>query len=406
MKQSGSLTAERGRAPSFMTLVLDAIGARVGYGTLEIETPNGEMRIFRGAQAPEQTVRWRLHNWKPLWSVATRGALGLGESYLDGDWDSPDLPAFLYFASVNEPHFGSTAAGLGLLRYGDRLRHWLHRNTPRRARRNIAYHYDLGNDFYRLVLDPSMTYSAALFEHGDETLEQAQRAKYARLAELVELGAEDRVLEIGCGWGGFMAYAAAERGAEVTGVSISEAQCVYARERLAAAGLEARTAVELRDYRELRGQFRHIVSIEMFEAVGEAYWDTYAEQLKRLLAPGGKAALQLITIDHARFEGYRRSPDFIQRYVFPGGMLPSFEVLEATLARAGLAITDRLDFGLDYARTLVAWRERFEAAWPAIAAQGFDQRFKRLWLFYLAYCEAGFLHRAIDVVQVRVEHQA
>ncbi|MEQ8497396.1 MAG: cyclopropane-fatty-acyl-phospholipid synthase family protein, partial [Gammaproteobacteria bacterium] len=286
----------------------------------------------------------------------------------------------------------------------DRLWHRLHGNSRGQAARNIAFHYDLGNDFYAHWLDAGMTYSSALFASDDEPLELAQRRKYARLAELAGIAPGDRVLEIGCGWGGFMEFAAGECDADVTGISISPAQCGYARERLARAGLGERARVEQRDYRDLTGRYPRIVSIEMFEAVGEAYWSTYARQLAARLAPGGAAALQIITIAEDRFEQYRRNPDFIQRYVFPGGMLPSEPALARTLADAGLVITARHACALDYARTLAHWRDRFDASWPAISALGFDARFRRLWHFYLAYCEAGFRSDATDVVQLRVEH--
>ncbi len=405
MKSSATLAAgARRRSPSLPALLLARIGRRIHHGTLEVHTPGGETLTFRGVEAPSRHACWQLHNWKPLTALLTRGALGLAESYLAGDWDSPDLPAFLGVAAANERHFGAAAAGVSLLHVADRLRHLLNANSRRQAARNIAYHYDLGNDFYAHWLDPSMTYSAALYDGPGDTLEQAQQRKYARLAGLAGITAGSRALEIGCGWGGFLEHAAGTLGADVSGVSISREQCDYAAGRLARAGLGERARVAFRDYRDLGGQYDHIVSIEMFEAVGEAYWDTYARKLKALLAPGGRAALQIITIEQARFETYRRGADFIQRYVFPGGMLPSYEALAATLGRAGLAITDRLDFGLDYARTLVDWRVRFDAAWPQIAALGFDARFRRLWHYYLAYCEAGFREHAIDVVQVRVEH--
>ena len=403
MKQTGTPTSPRLRAPSLVSSALERLGRGVKYGDLIIETPSGERLEFAGTEHLLGTAVWKLNNWKPLWALATRGAMGLAESYLEGDWESPDLAEFLYFGSVNERSFGESANGIATLRLGDRLRHWLRSNSPGRARRNIAYHYDLGNDFYAGWLDRSMTYSSALFEGDNDSLELAQQRKYARIADTVELDAGAHVLEIGCGWGGFMEFAAVERGARITGVSISGEQCDYARARFARGAVTDQAAVEFCDYRRLEGQYKHIVSIEMFEAVGEAYWPTYAAKLESLLAPGGRVALQTITIDQNRFEAYRRSPDFIQRYVFPGGMLPTKAVLESTLSVAGLRITDCLDFGLDYARTLVEWRKRFDVSWPAIVKLGFDERFRRLWHYYLAYCEAGFRSNAVDVVQVGIE---
>jgi cyclopropane-fatty-acyl-phospholipid synthase len=329
--------------------------------------------------------------------------VALGETYVDGRWDTPDLNALLALFCRNEAALGSAAAGSWLSRLRRLAEHVANSNTKRGSRRNIAYHYDLGNDFYRLWLDPGMTYSAAVFAHDDEDLDAAQTRKYARLAAALDIAPEQRVLEIGCGWGAFAEFLAGTRGARVHGVSISRAQVEYAAQRIADAGLGDRARIELRDYRDLDGRYDRIVSVEMFEAVGERYWADYARVLRERLAPGGSAGLQVITIAPERFEGYRRRPDFIQRHVFPGGMLPSIPKLHEVMAGAGLAVTDEFRFGLDYALTLARWRERFETAWPAIAAQGFDARFRRLWRYYLAYCEVGFREGAIDVVQIRVE---
>jgi cyclopropane-fatty-acyl-phospholipid synthase len=406
MKETASFTAAspRRRVAGPLPALLKRVGERIRYGTLLVRTPGGDQFEFGGVAANEPYGVWEIGSWTALWSLLTRGATGLAESYLDGRWDSPDLTALLRVAAVNERALGACAAGSPLLLWGDRLRHRLRANSPRQARKNIAYHYDLGNAFYALWLDETMTYSAALFDRPGEALEVAQTRKYSHLAELAGVTAADKVLEIGCGWGGFLDYAAGTLGAEVTGISISRAQVDYARARIAGRGLEQRAQVELRDYRDLDGSFDRIVSIEMFEAVGEAYWDSYARQVKRLLAPHGTAGLQVITIADDRFDQYRRTPDFIQRYVFPGGMLPTKNVLTETFARAGLAVTASHAFGRDYARTLARWRERFDAAWPQIAALGFDERFRRLWHFYLGYCEAGFLSDAVDVVQIRLEH--
>lgn len=394
----------RGR-PSLFANLLERLARQLRHGAIVIETPNGERVEFDAGEDGTEPVYWTLHSWKPLYAIAARGALGLGESYMAGEWSTADLPALLYFASANERALGLAGRGIAVLQLGDRVRHWLHRNSPRRAARNIAHHYDLGNDFYAEWLDPSMTYSSALFADEDVSLEQAQQHKYQRLANLAGVEAGQRTLEIGCGWGGFMHYAAAQRDANLTGVTISGAQRDYAVKRLAAAGVSDRARVEFRDYRDIKGQYDSIVSIEMFEAVGEAYWDIYANKLKTLLARDGRAALQLITIDEDRFQHYRRSPDFIQRYIFPGGMLPSVGALRSCMSRAGLQVTDLLTFGQDYARTLSCWRERFDAAWPDIEGQGFDARFQRMWHFYLAYCEAGFRDNAVNVVQVQLAHQ-
>lgn len=404
MKQPSSEAAAPRLMPSFTRIVLERIGRLVRTGTLTIEMPNGEVLEYCGLDATGPQAHLRLHNLKPLWALATGGSIGFAESYLAGDWASESLTGLLYFAACNDDADRNSASAIGVLaRLGAKVQHHLRSNSRRQARRNIAYHYDLGNAFYQYWLDPSMTYSSAVFAHPDESLAHAQVRKYTRLAEITGISPGDRVLEIGCGWGGFMEFVA-KRGADITGVSISKEQCRYAEARLLDAGLSDLARVKFTDYRDLDGGFERIVSIEMFEAVGEAYWDTYASQLKRLLLPGGVAALQVITIDESRFDGYRRTPDFIQKHIFPGGMLPSKTVLEQTFARAGLKVTDRYAFGSDYAQTIQHWRDAFDNAWNDIRKLGFDERFRRLWHFYLAYCDAGFRTGATDVVQIRLEH--
>ncbi|MGE0484056.1 MAG: class I SAM-dependent methyltransferase [Gammaproteobacteria bacterium] len=406
MKTSSSAATVNATAPStpdsLTARLVDLLGRRLRRGTLQVETPRGERLDFGDGGAPQAT--WQLRHPRALWRLLTGGALGFAEGYLAGDWDTPDLMALLDLAAANEAALGAAAGGRGWLALGERLRHRLRANSRRQAQRNIAYHYDLGNDFYAAWLDDTMTYSAAVFATPDEPLEQAQGRKYTRLADLAGVAPGRCVLEVGCGWGGFMSHAAT-RGADVTGLSISAEQVAYANARMQREGLAGRARAVFRDYRDASGSYESIVSIEMFEAVGEAYWDTYARQLACLLAPGGRAALQVITIEPARFDGYRHNPDFIQRHVFPGGMLPSEPVLHAVLERAGLAVVEQHACGYDYARTLARWRTRFEAAWPTLTALGFDERFRRLWRYYLCYCEAGFMHDAIDVVQLGVTHR-
>jgi cyclopropane-fatty-acyl-phospholipid synthase len=404
MKNSPFEAAAPRFVPSIVRIALERIGRLVCAGTLVIDMPDGEVLRYTGSDAPGPDAQLRLHNLKPLWALATCGSIGFAESYLAGDWDTDSLPGLLYFAACNEDADRGVTTGLGILsRLTAKVQHHLHANSRRQARRNIAYHYDLGNAFYAHWLDPSMTYSAGIFKHPDEPLADAQARKYARLADMAGITPGDRVIEIGCGWGGFMEYVA-KRGADVTGVSISREQCRYTDDRLARAGLADVARVKFSDYRDLDGCFDRIVSIEMFEAVGEAFWDTYAARLRALLRPGGVAALQVITIDESRFDGYRTTPDFIQKYIFPGGMLPSKTVLEETFGRAGLSVTDRTAFGPDYAQTIRHWRDGFDRAWSEIRKLGFDDRFRRLWHFYLAYCEAGFRSGATDVVQIRLEH--
>ena len=325
---------------------------------------------------------------------------------MEGNWDTPDLAALLEFALLNIQSIGPINEGLAAAfsSFANRLWHLKRDNSPQGSRRNVEYHYDLSNEFYRLWLDPTMTYSAALFTDTNETLEEAQRNKYRHLARLLALRPDGDVLEIGCGWGGFAMFIAREYGSRVTAVTLSEKQAHVLRERVAHAGLNHRISVQLGDYREITGVYDKIASIEMLEAVGEHYWPVFFQTIKRHLQPDGIAGMQVITIDESRFEAYRRGADFIQRYIFPGGMLPSRTTLVQQVSRSGLTFDERLSFGASYARTLVQWRDAFRHAWPAIASLGFSERFKRMWDYYLAYCEAGFRAGSIDVVQFRLSH--
>ncbi|RMF08849.1 MAG: class I SAM-dependent methyltransferase, partial [Alphaproteobacteria bacterium] len=340
-----------------------------------------------------------IHKPRLLRRLLLGGSIAFAEGYADADWDSPDLSALLTLLGSNIDHINNQSGGHWMVALVRRLGHWRNRNTRRGSRRNIAFHYDLGNDFYSHWLDPSLTYSAALFTRPDMTLTEAQMAKYRRLASALDLSPGQRLLEIGCGWGGFAELVARDYGCHVTAVTLSREQYDYARHRIQQAGLEDKVDIRLQDYRDVEGRFDRVASIEMFEAVGEEHWPTYFEALHNRLAPGGRAGLQIITIDHAHFDYYRRNPDFIQSYIFPGGMLPSTRVLGEMLDQFGLILCDAMTFGPDYARTLGHWREAFENNWPKIEACGFDQRFRRLWRYYLAYCEAGFTTGRIDVGQ-------
>ena len=380
--------------------IVASLGRRLHYGSLALTVRDGQRYDFVGREPGPAAV---LSVTGPGFGrrLVTGGALGFAEAYIDGICDSPDLPALIELAARNEhAAWGGLLHGRPLARLGARLRHLARPNTRSGSRRNIAEHYDLGNDFYRLWLDPTMTYSAALFADPDEDLAAAQRRKYARLAALAGIEAGDHVLEIGCGWGGFAEFAAAELGCRVTGVTISDAQHDWARRRIAEAGLAGRVDIVKRDYRDLDGRYDRIVSIEMLEAVGERYWPVYFDRLQSLLKPGGGAALQVITIDEAYWAQYRRNADFIQRYVFPGGMLPTVGKLAAQAGAAGLGWRESRAYGADYVRTLERWQAAFDANWAAIADLGFDARFRRLWTYYLAYCIAGFRVGRIDVQQI------
>ena len=361
-------------------------------GRLWLTLPSGRTEGF-GRTGPDAAIV--LGSFEPLWRGLMRGALGVTECYLDGTIDTPDLGAALRFCLANSAAVSSI--GDGVLRPGllDKIRHRARANTRAGSQRNIAAHYDLGNEFYRMWLDPGMTYSSGVFEPGD-SLEAAQHRKNGLILDALEASAGERVLEIGCGWGGF-AQAAALRGAHVTGITLSRQQLAYARQRLAAAGLADRTDIRFLDYRDVAGQFDKIASIEMIEAVGEDNWPAYFQVLHDRLRPGGTAVLQAITIDERHFAAYRREPDFIQRYIFPGGMLPTAGAMAREADRAGLSFETVHRFGGNYARTLALWRDSFDANWPRIAAQGFDDRFRRMWGYYLTYCEAGFEHGDIDV---------
>lgn len=376
--------------------------ARLEHGTLEVHFPDGQRAAF-GSGQPH--ARIELANWNVFSAALRSGDIGFAESFVAGDWATPDLAELLALfarnrASLERFIYGSLWGGLAY-----RLRHLLNRNTRTNARRNVHAHYDLGNDFYALWLDPTMSYSSALFgaqpgrpiaPAGDDALIAAQRAKYARVLDELRLAPGARILEIGCGWGGFVEFAA-RAGCAVKGLTLSPAQLDYARARLRRQNLQADLC--LQDYRDERGTYDGVASIEMFEAVGEVYWPTYFETLARCLKPGAHACVQTIVIADALFERYRRGTDFIQQYVFPGGMLPSPRAFEAHAARAGLQIVARLPFGRDYAITLASWRARFNAKLDAVRALGFDERFVRLWNFYLAYCEAAFAEGNTDVVQ-------
>ncbi|MDD3446503.1 MAG: cyclopropane-fatty-acyl-phospholipid synthase [Zavarzinia sp.] len=371
-------------------------------GCVLLTLPGGPTIALRG-HAPGPHAEIMVRNRRFARRVLTGGGLGFAESFIDGDWDSPDLVALLGLVNRNEALLQRMLDGKPWVRLLARLGHVLNRNDRAGSRRNIARHYDLGNAFYGAWLDETMTYSAAVFSAGTD-LASAQRAKYDLIAGKLALRPDDRLLEIGCGWGGFAEHAARHHGARVTAITISPAQYDHARRRIFEAGLTERAEIRLQDYRDLDGRFDKIASIEMFEAVGEAYWPVYFQRLADLLTPGGRAALQVITIDERHFPRYRRGVDFIQKHVFPGGMLPSPTAFRQEAARAGLVPFAETRHGADYARTLGLWRHRFEAAFDSIRPLGFDEDFRRLWHYYLAYCEAGFATESIDVAQIGLRH--
>ncbi|WP_312145882.1 cyclopropane-fatty-acyl-phospholipid synthase family protein [Brevundimonas sp.] len=402
----GVQSQKRSRSPVF-DLLLRLLSANWTWGRLTLILPDGSHHRLVGQQ-PGHAAVMNIRSYNFAARVLKSGDIGFAEGYMAGEWETPQLAVLLETLVNNYDHIRRLFDGNPLMNGINWLGHRLNRNSRRGSRRNIHAHYDLGNAFYRAWLDPSMTYSAARFERSDQTLEAAQRAKYAALARLMDLRAGHSVLEIGCGWGGFAEFAAREVGAVVTGVTISREQHDFARRRLFEAGLAEKVDIRLTDYRDVEGQFDRVASIEMFEAVGREYWPVYFDKVHGALKPGGRAGLQIITIKDALFDEYDARTDFIQKYVFPGGSLPSEAKLAPVVAAAGLTWGETERFGRDYADTLAEWARRFEAAWGDIgrAGAGFDDRFRRLWRFYLAYCEAGFRSGRTDVIQLALDRSS
>ncbi|WP_246705059.1 cyclopropane-fatty-acyl-phospholipid synthase family protein [Rhizobium sp. SG570] len=375
----------------------------VRYGHVKISLPSGQVVEKYGAEpGPEAIINMR--RWRLLPRLMLAGDIGFAESYLNEDWTTPDLTAVIRFAAKNIEALGPAVEGSAMMRLFNRAKHLVNANTKHGSRRNIEAHYDLGNEFYKQWLDPTMQYSSGIFDNSTYTLDAAQQKKLDHILQKLDLDHNCSVLEIGCGWGALSIFMAAGANVKVTGITLSPSQLAWARQTAANFGVTEVVDLRLQDYRDLKGQFDRIVSIEMFEAVGEAYWLEYFATLKRCLRPGGRAVLQVISIDEKRFDAYRRGSDFIQKYVFPGGFLPSDPALQAAVEKAGFRLTAREHFGKSYARTLLEWRTRFHARWPTVAALGFDERFRRLWHYYLCYCEAGFEEGSIDVGLYTLEH--
>ena len=358
------------------------------FGELTVVLPNG-VAFQQRASEPGPIAKIVIRRWRTVWRLIMGGEMAFADSFLDGEWWTPNLAAFLQFGAANEASLGDAISCSAAQRLLLRWQHWRNRNTKRGSRRNIAAHYDLGNAFYEQWLDRGMQYSSALFSGGNQPLEAAQQDKLDRIVELLDIKGGERVLEIGCGWGAVLDRLAPQ--CDVTGITLSQEQLVYTQQRVGSA------RVCLQDYRDVSESFDRIVSIEMIEAVGERYWPTYFAKLRQSLTEGGTVLLQAITIAEDRFANYRYQPDFIQRYIFPGGVLPTVDIIRREAARAGLEMVEHQPFGLSYAQTLTIWHDRFTAAWPAIEKLGFDASFKRMWEYYLCYCEAGFRNSAIDV---------
>lgn len=370
---------------------------KLEYGRFELVTPDGKTRIFEGKN-PGTVSSLSLHDWKVVANLANHGDIGFAEDYKAGLWETASLPNLLTFAMENDHVIEKFIFGHGGIQFVNRFLQLLRLNTLRGSRRNISAHYDLGNDFYSLWLDPSMTYSAAIYKNTTDTLQQAQMNKYDRIIDRLSMRS-GTILEVGCGWGGFADRALQRHDYAIKGITLSQKQQQFAQQKV-----KGRANIALEDYRHQFGKYDSIVSIEMFEAVGMEYWHTYFSKLKELMHDKGRAVIQTITIDDSRFDKYRQSGDFIRSYIFPGGLLPSPSRFKSAAEKAGLCVTDRYDFGQDYARTLSCWLELFDAKRADISALGYDEGFIRMWRFYLAACIAAFKTGRTDVMQVELQH--
>lgn len=393
------LTSPKGEAdlPRYFAAV--HAKAHLNKGQLDVILPDGRHFRLEGDKAGHN-AEIHVHDADLFARVIREGDLGFADAYLEGGWSTPDLQALMDLLADDNPALYDQMLPMKLVRLGEKLRHWLRDNSKTQARKNIAYHYDLGNDFYALWLDASMTYSSAIFTTGQETLEEAQEAKYAAMVDHMGVQSGDHVLEIGCGWGGFAEYAAAKRGLRVTGLTISQAQHDYAVARMARLGLSDKVEIRMQDYRDTPGQFDGIASIEMFEAVGERYWPVYFRTVRERLKPGAQAVIQIIMVPDARFALYRKNVDFIQKYIFPGGMLGAPTPVRRVAEAAGLSFVATHDFGQSYSETLRRWNASFTQHWDQIAAMGYDDRFRRMWEFYLTSCAAAFAGGSCDVTQL------
>ena len=386
--------------PRYFTQVF-AMSNNMNNGSVDFHLPDG--RVFRAeGKNPGPVAEIHIKNPDLFARLIREGDLGFCDAYLDDWWSTPDLQAFMDLVHMDNEDVYDGFPGMGLVRLMEKFRFWLQRNHKEQARKNISYHYDLGNEFYGLWLDETMTYSSAIFETGQESTENAQTAKYASMIDEMGAKAGDHVLEIGCGWGGFAEYAAKERGIRVTGLTISEEQYKYAKQRIEKAGVSDLVEFKLQDYRDEKGVYDGIASIEMFEAVGEKYWPVYFETVRERLKPGAQATLQIITVADRRWQVYKRGVDFIQKYIFPGGMLPSPGALKAEVHKAGLDVIRSKKFGASYSITLRRWFETFNDKWDTVAGMGFDDRFRRMWNFYLTSCASTFHSGNCDVTQITI----
>ena len=371
----------------------------IDSGSVEVSLPDG--RVFKAkGKNPGIAARIDVRDPDCFARLVRDGDVGFMEAYMDGYWESPDLQGLMDVVFMNNDQIGLKFPGAGFVKMFEKMRHWMNSNSKRQAKKNISYHYDLGNEFYGLWLDDTMTYSSALYKTGQESLETAQTQKYAQMCDELGVKEGDHILEIGCGWGGFAEYAASQRGAYVKGLTISQEQHDFAVKRIADAGLSDRVEIVMQDYRDEKKKYDGIASIEMFEAVGEKYWPVYFDKVSDCLKDGAKATLQIITVPQGRFAAYRNSVDFIQKYIFPGGMLPTEEILKREISRVGLDFESIVDFRRSYSTTLRRWFDTFNEKWSVIAQMGFDERFKRMWNIYLTGCASGFEYDTTGLIQI------
>ncbi|MGB1235393.1 MAG: class I SAM-dependent methyltransferase [Planktomarina sp.] len=397
-------TSGQKNLPRYFKPVFD-VALKGDVGRLDVVLNDGRRFRAEGSK-PGPVAEVMIHDDGVFARLLREGQLGFCDAYLDGEWSTPDLQAFMdYFHAGNDALFDGFP-GQKLVQWYEQFRFWMQRNNKAQAKKNISYHYDLGNNFYGLWLDDTMTYSSAIFETGQESMEAAQTAKYKSMVDQMGVKDGDHVLEIGCGWGGFAEYAAKERGLKVTCLTISKEQFKFAEERIAKAGLSDMVTFKLQDYRDETGVYDGIASIEMFEAVGEKYWPSYFNTVHDRLKPGAQATLQIITVADDRFELYRNTIDFIQKYIFPGGMLPSMKVLKEQASTAGLQFVKSIGFAQSYSTTLRRWHDDFNGKWDQVQTMGFDDRFRRMWNFYLTSCASTFSSENCDVIQITIKRPA
>ncbi len=370
--------------------------SKIKYGNLEVEFPSGEKKIFSGVN-DYLSASIKIHNYNFLSYIFKRGSVGYAEAYMKGYYSTPNLTNLLMLSHKNEKFFLDNINSNIFYSSLSKIRHFLNNNTKKQSKKNIRYHYDLGNKFYEKWLDQSMTYSSAIFDNNNTNLSDAQLNKYKKIADSLSLNENSETLEIGCGWGGFSSYVAKNYKCKVDAITISREQYDYTSSKIQKEGLGEKVLVQFKDYREVNKKYSNIASIEMFEAVGKKYWNNYFDVIRNSLSENGKAALQIITINEKRADDYQTRPDFIQQYIFPGGMLPTKKQLELSAKEVGLKCLELISFGKSYAQTLKIWNTQFQNSWNDVSNFGFDIKFKRMWEFYFSYCETGFLNNSTDV---------